>query len=228
VHLLFPTHPLAPTTVDPDFAAQASAASAAGWSWSLVSFEALVNEGAPGRAVRRVLEGAGPCLYRGWMLKPAAYAALAGALADRGAPLVVTPDAYVYGHHLSGWYADFREVGDDLNSGLVLRSFRPYPSRGVDVRTGIGAPRPRSGAVLPRAPRCGGLTCPRYIPWWPFHCTCRAATKVIRTMCQARVCFSANFYGLSSRKKDRRVAISTEPRIRAVGSSGSGSPTSTW
>lgn len=203
MQLLFPTHPLAPSQVDPDFADQAQAASAAGWAWSLVSFEALVHEGAPARAVRRVPEGAGPCLYRGWMLKPAAYAALAGALADRGAPLVVTPDAYAYGHHLPGWYADFREVtayseytgsaalaearealarlpagaalikdyvksakhrwreacyipdvrdvdaamavirafvdeqGDDLNGGLVLRSFRPYPSRGVDARTGM-------------------------------------------------------------------------------------------
>jgi hypothetical protein len=137
------------------------------------------------------------------MLKPADYAALAAALAERGAPLVVTPDAYGYGHQLPGWYADFSEVtartetttsanldaarealarlpvgaamikdyvksakhrwheacfipdvrdveaamavirafvaeqGDDLNGGLVLRSFRPYPARGVDARTGM-------------------------------------------------------------------------------------------
>jgi len=110
VQLLFPTNPLAPTKVDPDFAEQAVAASAAGWTWSLVSFEALVQERAPGRAVRRVPEGAGPCLYRGWMLKPAAYAELAAALAQRGAPLLVTPDEYAYAHHLPGWYEDFTEV----------------------------------------------------------------------------------------------------------------------
>ena len=44
VHLLFPTHPLASTAVDPDFAEEAAAASAAELSWSLVSFEALVHE----------------------------------------------------------------------------------------------------------------------------------------------------------------------------------------
>jgi len=203
VHLLFPTHPLASTAVDPDFAEEAAAASAADLSWSLVSFEALVHEGAPERAVRRVPEGVGPCLYRGWMLKPAAYGALADALAARGAPMMVKPDEYVYGHHLPGWFADFSEVtaesvwttsagpeaarealarlpdgaalvkdyvksakhrwheacyipdvrdvdaamaviqafvaeqGDDLNGGLVLRSFRDYPAHGVTARTGM-------------------------------------------------------------------------------------------
>lgn len=203
MHLLLPSHPLAPRTVDPDFADQAAAASAAGLAWSLVSFEALVLEGAPGRAVRWVAEDVGPCLYRGWMLKPDAYARLADALAARGAPLMVTPGEYAYGHHLPGWYADFSEVtaqsvwtdsadlqvarealarlpagaaivkdyvksakhlwhqacfipdvrdveramavigafvaeqGDDLNGGLVLRSFRDYPSFGVDARTGM-------------------------------------------------------------------------------------------
>lgn len=203
MQVLFPAHPVTSALVDPDFAEQANAASDAGLAWSLVSFEALVNEHDPVRAVRRVPEGVGPCLYRGWMLKPAAYAELAGALADRGAALIVSPDEYRYGHHLPGWYADFCEVtastvwtasadpaaarealarlpggaalvkdyvksakhlwntacfipevrdepaamavvlaflaeqGDDLNGGVVLRSFRPYPADGVDVRTGV-------------------------------------------------------------------------------------------
>lgn len=110
MHLLFPTDPLVSTKVDPDFADQADAASAAGLPWCLVDFEALVHEHAPARAARRVPEGTGPCLYRGWMLRPPRYAALAGALASKGAALVVSADAYAYGHHLPGWYADFREV----------------------------------------------------------------------------------------------------------------------
>jgi hypothetical protein len=203
MNILFPDAPLDPTKVDPDFADQADAATAALLPWSLVSFEALVHEDAPGRAVRRVPEGAGPCLYRGWMLKPAAYASLAAALARKGAPLLVTPDAYEYAHHLPGWYPDFRDVTartvwttsadpdaarealknlpdgpavvkdyvksakhrwkeacfipdvrdevaamnviceflaeqeGDLNGGVVLRTFRPYPSRGVEARTGM-------------------------------------------------------------------------------------------
>lgn len=203
MQILFPAHPIASAMVDPDFKEQADAASEAGLAWSLVSFEALVRERDPVRAVRQVPEGVGACLYRGWMLKPAAYAALAAALADRGAALLVRPDEYRYGHHLPGWYADFCEVtalsvwtasadleevraalarlpagaalvkdyvksakhlwttacfipevrdepaamaivraflaeqDDDLNGGVVLRSFRPYPSNGVDMRTGM-------------------------------------------------------------------------------------------
>ena len=41
------------------------------------------------------------------MLKPPGYAALAGALEARGAPLVVSPEAYAYAHHLPGWCDDF-------------------------------------------------------------------------------------------------------------------------
>lgn len=203
MNILFPTNPLEPAKVDPDFADQADAATAAGLPWFLVSFEALVQDSAPDRAVRRVPEGAGLCLYRGWMLKPAAYASLADALARRGAPLVVAPGEYAYGHQLPGWYTDFRDVtaqtvwtassdldeagealarlpagpalvkdyvksakhlwneacfipevrdedaamavvraflaeqGDDLNGGLVLRTFRPYPAHGVEARTGM-------------------------------------------------------------------------------------------
>lgn len=203
MNILFPTNPLEPAEVEPDFADQAAAAVAEGFHSSLVSFEALVNEHAPNRAVRRVPEGAGPCLYRGWMLKAADYAALAGALAARGASLVVSPAGYASCHHLPGWYEDFRQVtaqtvwtgssdveearvalarlppgpaivkdyvksakhrwkeacfipdvGDedaamaviraflaeqagDLNGGVVLRAFRPYPQRGVDERTGM-------------------------------------------------------------------------------------------
>lgn len=44
------------------------------------------------------------------MLKPPAYAALAGALEARGVPFVVSPEAYAYAHHLPGWYDDFRLV----------------------------------------------------------------------------------------------------------------------
>jgi hypothetical protein len=203
MHILFPDDPLDPAKVDPDFADQADAATDAGLPWSLLSFEALALENAPGRAVRRVPQDVGPCLYRGWMLKPAAYAALSAALARKGAALVVAPDAYEYAHHLPGWYPDFQgvtaqtlwtasadpgaarealrglpdgpavvkdyvksakhrwkeacfipdvrdedaamtvicaflaEQDGDLNGGVVLRAFRPYPSRGVEARTGM-------------------------------------------------------------------------------------------
>lgn len=203
MNILFPNNPLEPREVEPDFADQAAAADEVGFSTHLISFEALVHESAADRAVRRVPEGAGPCLYRGWMLQPPAYAALAGALEARGAPFVVSPESYAYAHHLPGWYDDFHlvtartewtasadieearaalgrlppgpaivkdyvksakhrwheacfipdvrdeqaaltvvrafvvEQGDDLNGGIVLRAFRPYPSHGSEERTGM-------------------------------------------------------------------------------------------
>lgn len=203
MNIIFPNNPLDPREVEPDFADQAAAAEIAGFSTHLISFEALVHDNAADRAVRRVPEGAGPCLYRGWMLKPPAYAALTDALEARGAPFLVSPQSYAYAHHLPGWYDDFRvvtaatvwtasgdlgavrtalaglssgpaivkdyvksakhrwheacsipdtrdeeaaltvvrafmaEQGDDLNGGIVLRTFRPYPSRGNEERTGM-------------------------------------------------------------------------------------------
>lgn len=114
MNILFPTSPLDPREVEPDFVKQAAAADAEGFPCLLVSFEALVQDGAPLRAARRVPEGSGPCLYRGWMLKPPAYAALTGALEARGAPLVVSSEAYAYAHHLP----EVVEVGDGQVSGL--------------------------------------------------------------------------------------------------------------
>lgn len=202
MNILVPCDPVNSREVEPDFADQAAAAERAGFAVHLLSFEDLVYESTPRRAVRRVPEDAGPCLYRGWMLKPPAYAALAAALDTRGAPLLVGPSAYVYAHQLPGWYSDFQRVtaptvwtasgdleearaalrrlppgpaivkdyvksakhrwheacfipdtrdevaalgvvqtfldeqGADLNGGVVLRAYRPYPSRGVDERTG--------------------------------------------------------------------------------------------
>lgn len=143
MNILFPNNPLEPGEVDPDFADQAAAAEVDGFPRHLVGFESLVQEAAPVRAARRVPERSGPCLYRGWMLKPPAYTALAGALEARGAPLVVSPEAYAYAHHLPGWYDDFQLVTaattwtssaaiDEVRAALA----RLPPSRGprVDAR----------------------------------------------------------------------------------------------
>lgn len=200
MNILFPNDPAEPHKVEPDFFVQMEAAREAGFSTSLISHEELVHEKAPDRAVRHVPTG--QCLYRGWMFKPAVYKTLAEALKVREAPMVVTPDAYEYGHHLPEWYSDFQSVtatsvwtnsdslsialaglgclppgaavvkdyvksakhrwcdacfipdtrnvsrareiitafieeqGNDLNGGIVLRAFRPYPSSGVDIITG--------------------------------------------------------------------------------------------
>jgi hypothetical protein len=203
--VLFPDHPLIPPDIEPDFAIELAGATAAGFPSALVSYEGLMVEGGAARAVRRVRAGAGATLYRGWMLKPAAYERFDVALRDRGAPLLVPPAAYTVAHHLPGWYdlvrpytatsvwlpadriddaaliallgrlppgpalvkdyvksakhrwaeacfvPDTRDTaaaltvihtfladqGADLNGGVVLRQFRPYPSTGIDPRTGM-------------------------------------------------------------------------------------------
>lgn len=200
MNILFPSDPADRHKVEPDFASQLEAAASVGFTTGLISYEDLVYEGSASRAVRQAPQG--PCLYRGWMLKPAVYKTLARALGDKGTPMAVTPDAYAYGHHLPEWYADFQSVtattvwtnsdslsvalaglgclppgaaivkdyvksakhrwkeacfipdtrdvsrareviaafieeqGADLNGGVVLRSFRSYPSSGVDALTG--------------------------------------------------------------------------------------------
>lgn len=201
MNVLFPSSPLAPREVDPDFADQAEAAQDAGFGTFLVSFEDL-QQGVPDRATRNVPPDSGPSLYRGWMLKPHEYRAFSAALERRGSPLTVDPQAYAYAHQLPGWYTDFQHVtpysvwtqgpdlaevrkalgrmpagpavvkdfvksakhrwleacfipevrdedhamnvitrfldeqGADLNGGVVLRTFRPYPHHGFDARTG--------------------------------------------------------------------------------------------
>lgn len=200
MNIIFPNDPVTVSRVEPDFAIQFEAATSVGFNTGLISYEDLVYDGSASNAVRQAPQG--PCLYRGWMLKPAVYKTLVRALEDRGALMTVTPDAYTYGHHLPEWYADFQSVtpttvwtnsgslsiallglaclsshsaivkdyvksakhrwkeacfipdtrdlpmareiisafieeqGSDLNGGIVLRSFRPYLSSGVDANTG--------------------------------------------------------------------------------------------
>lgn len=137
MNILVPCDPVNSREVKPDFADQAAAAERAGFAAHLLSFEDLVYESTPSHAVRRVPEDAGPYLYRGWMLKPPAYAALAAALDTRGAPLVVGPSAYVYAHQLPGWYSDFQlfaaptvwtASGDLEEARAALRRLQPGPA----------------------------------------------------------------------------------------------------
>ncbi|WP_438029829.1 ATP-grasp domain-containing protein [Sorangium sp. So ce233] len=102
--LLFCSDPLAPRQPDSAFASEADAARGLGLDIGLIDYEALVA-GDPRAAVRRVPEAQDQdAVYRGWMLRPGAYADLHGALAARGVRLVNDPDAYARGHHLPGWY----------------------------------------------------------------------------------------------------------------------------
>lgn len=107
MHLIFCADPFDPGRPDEAFAAEAHAASDVGLPYYLMSFEALVDEGRPDAAVRRVPSVSEPelALYRGWMLQPEQYAQLYTALQERGYQLVNTPAAYRHCHELPASYA---------------------------------------------------------------------------------------------------------------------------
>ena len=91
---------------DEAYAAEVAALERIGGQYSLVNLDALVNDGDAAKAVRRVPEQAEPCLamYRGWMLKPSAYARLYNSLTAKGMRLVNDSAAYVHCHHLPESY----------------------------------------------------------------------------------------------------------------------------
>lgn len=106
MHFIFCADPFDPTSPDEAFATEAHAASDVGLPYHLISFEALVDDGRPNAAVRRVPSAPTPepALYRGWMLRPEQYAQLYTALQERGYQLLNTPTAYRHCHYLPESY----------------------------------------------------------------------------------------------------------------------------
>ncbi len=107
MRLLFNQDPMNPRISDAAYAHEVAAAERLGITCSLVSFEALVDEGDAERAVLRVApasEEGEIGVYRGWMVTPKQYAALYDALADRRVTLVNSPEQYEHCHYLPRWY----------------------------------------------------------------------------------------------------------------------------
>jgi hypothetical protein len=144
--LLYCADPQAPGRPDPWFAAEAEAARAAGLDAALIAYEALVDGGDAEAAVRRVAPAAdGPALgvYRGWMLRPGAYAGLYAALLARGVRLINDPAAYRHCHHLPEWYPRLEgrtprsvwlETGPDVDLDAVMERLRPFGARPLIVK----------------------------------------------------------------------------------------------
>jgi hypothetical protein len=112
MRLIFCADPLAPTSPDADYAAEAAAAAQAGLAYGLIDFERLVDEHSPLAAIRRVKAADHPelAIYRGWMLRPAQYAQLDAALQTKGLRLINSPAAYRHCHHLPESYALIQAV----------------------------------------------------------------------------------------------------------------------
>ena len=98
--ILFPGHPLRPGEVDPDFAEEFAAASAAGFACATIDHEYLTED--VERAVRRIKPGEGEaaCWLRGWMVSGRQYSDLEAALLARGHRLIVDSAGYAEAHYL--------------------------------------------------------------------------------------------------------------------------------
>jgi ATP-grasp domain, R2K clade family 3 len=107
--MLYCQDPLNPCGTDQHFTREAKAARELGAKVALLDHDVLLSGDAE-RAVERVPRGLGAVWYRGWMIPADRYVELARALEERGAELVVTPEAYRSAHELPGWYATFREL----------------------------------------------------------------------------------------------------------------------
>jgi hypothetical protein len=107
--VLFCSDPLAPTRVDPQFAAQAACVRALGATVALIDHDALLA-GRVGEAVRQIPRDLGMAWYRGWMIPTDFYRELDDALIGRNSRLIVDPDAYRSAHEFPGWYDTVRDV----------------------------------------------------------------------------------------------------------------------
>ncbi len=104
--LLYPSDPLSRRAPDAGFAEEYAAAQAAGLACALLSSE---DFDAGRVVVRPVLPDGGRVLYRGWMLRVPAYAALDDGVRAAGAGMVTTAAGYARCHHLPGWLDACRE-----------------------------------------------------------------------------------------------------------------------
>lgn len=98
--LLYPSDPLSRRSPDAGHAEEHAAAEAAGLACALLSSEDFDA----GRVVARpAFADGGRVLYRGWMLRVPAYAALEDGVRAAGAGMVTTAADYERCHHLPGW-----------------------------------------------------------------------------------------------------------------------------
>lgn len=107
--VLYCRDPLNPRRVDEHFAPEAREVRACGGVVGLIDHDALLRGDAQ-QAVAHVPAGLGSAWYRGWMIPSDRYAALAGALIQRGTELLVAPEQYRAAHELPGWYPTFVDV----------------------------------------------------------------------------------------------------------------------
>lgn len=136
MRLMFCCDPMDARQVDPSYLSESTAAEKVGFGFSLIDYEALVDEGNPERAVRKVKppeSGTGEGLFRGWMLPPKRYGELFRALEGKGMRLINSPEAYVHCHHLPESYAIIEGMTPkslwlpaDISMDRLMEALRPF------------------------------------------------------------------------------------------------------
>ncbi|MBO0795198.1 MAG: ATP-grasp domain-containing protein [Ktedonobacteraceae bacterium] len=132
-------------SVDEAFEAEANVVERLQINYSLIDIEALVEQRNAQRAVRKVDPASSEevAIYRGWMLKPHAYAQLFAALAERGLALINTPAAYTHCHYLPESYhliegftprSTWIRTGPDVAMDEVMKILQPFGDRAVVVK----------------------------------------------------------------------------------------------
>ena len=130
---------------DPAYEIEVAAAQELGIVYSLINFEALVEQQNGQRAVRKVepANGQETAIYRGWMLKPPVYERLYQALSEKGLTLINPPAAYKHCHYLPESYpiivehtplSTWLKSGTDVSMDEIMAALRPFGERAIMVK----------------------------------------------------------------------------------------------
>ncbi|MGH2507546.1 MAG: ATP-grasp domain-containing protein [Ktedonobacteraceae bacterium] len=134
-----------PLVPEPTYEAEINAVKKLGLNYSLLNFEALVEQQNAARAVRRVETASieEVAIYRGWMLKPHVYAQLYQALAEKGLLLINTPAAYKHCHYLPEAYlvlaghtprSTWLRTNAEVSMDEVMEMLRPFGNGPIIVK----------------------------------------------------------------------------------------------
>ena len=106
--ILYPLAPFDRKAVDPDYEAEFSAARQfSEFDFLFYDYDEFVATGTIKFQPREFEPG--PCIYRGWMLKPSQYETLYNHLNDRGVTLVNGPQEYEHCHLFPRVYSSIRQ-----------------------------------------------------------------------------------------------------------------------
>jgi hypothetical protein len=145
VRLIFCQDPLQPRQPDSLYQAEAATVEELGIEYALINFEALVDDGDPEKAVRKVIRQDHEVLglYRGWMLKPEQYQQLYQALLGRGVRLINDPASYQHCHYLPQSYSiieDYTprsiwiETGPEVSMDRIMAALQPFGEAAIIVK----------------------------------------------------------------------------------------------